>query len=310
MDYHETRSAVDTNLVPSAELSDADNSGSCAEAELYDRAVSHQKRSPGAPRLEYEPLRYVPGQIYHSASASVVALSQQLLQSRSVLSQKRDASPFRRSAIVETLLGAAFLIPSGGNTFLRSLWAEEAMNRAENMLELVQLLEKLSWTRTDSPLTLCLEAALAEQIATIFRSLNVEPEEPSKLCTNTLEGIVIGLTELFNPNGNEVIITEFAMLSLPASKRRAFVLAVVELVCQILLHQLRHQRHAQIHITLERRVGRKAFFRMEDTGRCIEANLPTTSVSIVARLVRLLETEILYRRSHLGGTAIEFLFPI
>jgi hypothetical protein len=45
--------------------------------------------------------------------------------------QKLDTPPFRRSAIVEILLGAASSIPSGGNTLLRSLWADGAMNRAE-----------------------------------------------------------------------------------------------------------------------------------------------------------------------------------
>ena len=55
------------------------------------------------------------------------------------------------------------------------------MNRAENMLELILLLEKHSWTKPDNPLTLHLEAALAEHIATIFRSLNVYPQEPSNM---------------------------------------------------------------------------------------------------------------------------------
>jgi hypothetical protein len=46
------------------------------------------------------------------------------------------------------------------------------------MLELILLLER---TKPDNPLTLRLEAALAEHIATIFRSLNVYPQEPSNM---------------------------------------------------------------------------------------------------------------------------------
>jgi hypothetical protein len=59
MDYHETRSAVDTNLVPNTELSDADNSGSCAGVESYDRAVSHHKR-PAGPNNSEKGLQRIP----------------------------------------------------------------------------------------------------------------------------------------------------------------------------------------------------------------------------------------------------------
>src|ERR1700737_2086449 len=113
MDYYAARSEVDKNLVAEVELFDADNSGSGARAEPYDGAGSRYKRSTGAFTSGCETSRYVPGEICLSASP-VVVLSQRLLQSRSpILPQKLDAPSFRRSAIVEIMLGAAFPIPSG-----------------------------------------------------------------------------------------------------------------------------------------------------------------------------------------------------
>jgi hypothetical protein len=286
MNHHAARLSVDKALV--------------GNVEIFDQITEGRALGPS----------YGTGQICLSAPTPVIALSQLLLRSRSILPQKLDAPSFRRGAIVEILLGAAFPIPYGRNTFLRSLWAEEAMNRAENMLELILLLEKHSWTKPDSPLTLRLEGALAKQIAAIFRSLNVRVGEPSQLCTDSLEGIVTGLAELFNPGSDElVVVTELAMLALPTSKRKALVLAAAELVSQFLLNKFRNRHSAQIRVTLERRAGRKALFLMEDPGRSIEAKLPTVSVSIVSRLARLLEAEVLYRRSRLGGTTTEFLFP-
>jgi hypothetical protein len=87
-------------------------------------------------------------------------------------------APWRRGV---PLLGAAFSILWAATHSCGLSGAEKAMNRAENMLELILLLEKHSWTKPDSPLTLRLEAALAEHIATIFRSLNVNPREPSNM---------------------------------------------------------------------------------------------------------------------------------
>jgi hypothetical protein len=125
------------------------------------------------------------------------------------------------------------------------------------------------------------------------------------------EASVLGLAELFNPDGDEIVtVTELAMLALSPYKRRAFILAVVELVSQILLHKFRNQRSAQIRITLERQIGRKALFRIEDAKYCIEASLPATSISIVSRLTHLLEAEVIYRRPHLGASKVEFFFPI
>lgn len=245
-----------------------------------------------------------------STDVSARALARRLLRSLPK-SSKADSISFRHGTVVQTLLGAAFPLPSGGRAFLRPLWAEEAMNRAMNTVQLVLLLGARSSKGPEIPLTQRLESALAETIAALFRSLHVLPETAVMPCAGPLSGIVTGLVELFSPGVSGITVTaNLTALALPAYRRRALVLAAAELVTQAILLGARGRRPGQILVALEPIGSRQALLSIEDDVHRADASPPVDRFGIVSGLAGLLEAEVTYRRSHLGGTAAELLFPI
>jgi hypothetical protein len=104
---------------------------------------------------------------------------------------------FRRHGLVETLFGAAFPIPPGGPASLRPIWADEAMSRANTMLQLVPMLDAQSDKAAQSALTLQLEHGLAKHIALLFRSLDALPETVRLPCAEPMHCLLISIAELF-----------------------------------------------------------------------------------------------------------------
>ena len=185
------------------------------------------------------------------------------------------------------------------------------MNRATNMLQLVLLLEESSGQEEGGGPRQRLELALAENIATLFRSLHVLPETMVLPCNETLIGIVSGLVELFTPTVGYIGLTmRVSALCLPAYKRRALVLAATEFVTQTILHSFSGLPQAQIRITLEPIGNLEAIFMLEHDGFCADPATLAQSFGIAETLTALMEAEVVYRRSCLGGILIEFLFPV
>ncbi len=230
---------------------------------------------------------------------------------RSAIASFRGNAPMRRTAMLGILFEAACPTSCGGRDVLRPLWAEEAMHRATNMLQFVLLLERESWTGSSNPVDIEIECAMARSLAAAFRSLDMSKEDALLPCAEPLRAVVSGLVALFGPiNGDITLRMDLVRLALPAYKRRALVLAANELVTNALKHAFRGCRAGAVSVTLDRVDCANGRLLVEDSGAGIDLTRPGVGCTIVAGLAGLLEADLLYRRSALGGTAAEFQFPI
>jgi two-component sensor histidine kinase len=221
------------------------------------------------------------------------------------------AFPLRRSAMLALLFEAASPTSCGGREVLRPLWAEEAMHRAANLLHFVLLLEQQTWSGPESRMTVQLEYALAKGLAASFRALDIVHEDAMLPCTDVLRAVVSFVVSLFGPTVGEVALrSDLIRLTLPAYKRRALVLAANELVSNALKHAFRGRARGQISVTLGRVGTDSMCLVVEDNGPGMALERPSASAAIVGGLAGLLEADLVYRRSALGGTAAEFQFPI
>jgi hypothetical protein len=217
---------------------------------------------------------------------------------------------FRRHGLIEILFGAAFPIPPGGPASLRPIWADEAMSRANTMLQLVLMLDAHSGNAPQSALTLQLEHALAKHIALLFRSLDALPETVRLPCAEPMHCLLTSIVELFRPAVGELdIVVDVAPLVLPAYKRRALVLAATQIVTAAILHGFRPRKHGRIRVVLSRAQGGSSTLVVEDDACSSARYLSEATFDAIDSLARLLEAEMVCRQSELGGAAIELRFP-
>jgi two-component sensor histidine kinase len=208
------------------------------------------------------------------------------------------------------LFDAAGPASCGGPDVLRPLWAEEAMHRSANLLQLALALERLTWNGIESEMTGRLEYALAEGLAASYRSLDIGRQDELLSCNETLRAVVANLVALFGPTVGEISLkTDLMRLSLPAYKRRALVLVASELVINALKHAFPDRQSGRIAVALGRVDAATVRLAVEDDGRGFALLRPGTGLAIVGGLAGLLEADLVYRRSALGGTAAEFQLP-
>ena len=229
---------------------------------------------------------------------------------------KRVDGPFRRGALVGTLFRSAFPVQMGGVPALQPLFAAEAMSRARTMLGLVLLLEQNSWHGDKpwypnvSPLTLHLELAVAKSIVSLFDALAVDSGHDARPCNEILAGLLSGFVELFGPGvGHLSLDLEAETLHLAGFKRRALVLAAIDLINRSMLHGLRRPHRGHFRATLRRSAGRRAEFTLEHHDRTVELAPPRESFGILGMMAALLEADLVCRRSPMGGSTIELQFP-
>ncbi|HVJ51722.1 MAG TPA: hypothetical protein VM689_04635 [Aliidongia sp.] len=215
-----------------------------------------------------------------------------------------------RGTMLGILFDAASPIARGGLPALRPLWAEEAMNRAANLLRLVLLLEYRRWAGGQSPTDLALECAHAMALAGFYGSLDVDHGDNVVPCTALLRGLMERLVKLFGPTvGRVTLSVELDRLMLPADKRRALALMSSELIIHALLDGFRGRDQAVIAATLECGSDGQIRFRIEDDGEPpASSNRPGSSHAMIGTLAGVLDAEIVYRRSPMGGMTAEFLF--
>lgn len=219
--------------------------------------------------------------------------------------------PQHRGFLLSVLVNAASPMTCGGRPVLYPLWAEEALNRAINMCQLTLMLEWRRWHGVDTPVDYQYELARAGRLATCFQALDINDEAAVLPCAEILYETASCLVELFGPAVGQVILTaELDQLALPAYRRRALVLAAAALVSRTLLHGFRQRSEGQIVITLGRDDSHHALFFMEDDGYGFGPEHASGSHEIIAGLTALLEADVVYRHSDMGGTAAEVRFPI
>ncbi len=216
-----------------------------------------------------------------------------------------------RGYLLNMLVNAASPVTCGGRPVLYPLWAEEALNRAINMCQLTLMLEWRRWHGVDALIDHQHELARASRLATCFHALDIKDEAAVLPCTDILHETASCLVDLFGPAVGQVILTaELDRLALPAYRRRALVLAAAALVTRTLLHAFRRRSEGQIVITLGRDDPHHALFLIEDDGCEFGPDRACATHEIVAGLTALLEADVVYRHSEMGGTAAEVRFPI
>lgn len=218
-----------------------------------------------------------------------------------------DRAARRRSALIDTLFIAAFPIPGDGRSFLRPLWADEAMNRASDSLQLVLMLERSAW-QDPRHIGASLELELARKLAGIFHSLQLTPESAKLPATDALKGVLCGMAGLFGPAiGTVELDLSLTPIRLAPYRRRALVLVAAEIMTKALLWSVRTE--LRVRAVLDFTADRQLRLLVEHDGFLPEAISDNRSSDIVSGLAALLEAELVYRRSQRGGTAIELLLP-
>jgi len=182
------------------------------------------------------------------------------------------------------------------------------MHRAHVFVRLLAL-EHAHWDTADrTPLEKAIESVLARDLASLIKSLETTNEMAILPCARVLRDIVRDIDALFGTVAGEVTLyTDIASVALPAYKRRALVLAAVELVANALLHGFRGRSGGRIEVTLKL-LGARASLRVTDDGVGFTAHPPALHFGIAATLADLLEGELAYDRI-CGRTTAAIVFP-
>jgi hypothetical protein len=217
----------------------------------------------------------------------------------------------RWDRVLGILLDAARPAECGGRAVLRPLWAEETMHRAYSLLQLAARMEPLVTATGVGRVALALDCAIAEDLATLFRSLTIVSDQQQLPCATVLRDVTRNLVALFGAGARHVAITtEVERLSLPAYKRRALVLAASELTVNALRHAFPGQCDGRIGIALKLVGATHARLSVADNGIGFVADCLAARRGIVGGLADLLEADLVYRRPASGGTIAEIAFPL
>lgn len=214
-----------------------------------------------------------------------------------------------RGSLLGVLFDSSSPLTCGGPSTLCSLWMAEAMNRAKNMCQLVMLLEQHRWTGSQIGVHYRAELACANQLASNIRALEINDDEALLPCSELMCEVSSCLVALFRPALGQISLqTACERVLLLAYRRRALILAAMELVTQTLLHAFdrQGQGHLSVSIAPDRRGN--AILIVEDSGTGLRFDTQA-SRRIVADLVGLLGGDIAYHRSAMGGTATKVRFP-
>jgi hypothetical protein len=220
----------------------------------------------------------------------------------------RQVSP-RYLAILTILLESAAPGPFGGRSLLWPLWANEAMQRAYNFLDLTIRLSACAPEDCDNHVAMALDAGNVAALAKSFRALDIVNEEEFLPCSKVLGINARGLIELFGPTvGSVLLSTKLERLALPAFKRRALVLLCSELLVNALRHAFESQTEGLITVTLSSVDGHHGRLVVADNGRGVAKVSTRPGSGIAFDLALLLEGDIRYRELVGSGTMVEVTF--
>jgi hypothetical protein len=189
------------------------------------------------------------------------------------------------------------------------LWCREAINRAQNLLELFILIETARWHQLGPSIGSCLDQARASTLFDLYQSLEGCDASGLMPCTPLIRGISSGLVDLFGKAVNDLKIDlKLSSVSLTALKRRALVLMVSELVIDLIIEAFPHKQRAVIFVKLES-LGAGVFcLTVHSNSISLPENKLCNSMSLTSQLASILNGEIIYRRSNSGGTRVEIEF--
>ena len=152
-----------------------------------------------------------------------------------------------RRAMLGALLGATVPQVPHNMSSLRPLWADEAMQRAYDLVAMFSMLDccGVSLFGPEG------EWQIVSHLARIYSSLEIADNETRQTCSTDLRDIVRNLTELFAPIADSITLyTTIEHLSLAPLKRRALVLAAAKLVLEALRRASTSGRAARLTVAL------------------------------------------------------------
>ena len=241
---------------------------------------------------------------------ALAALGTQSMFDR-IASQALSVSP-KVGDVFNILLGTTLQPRRRGCKVLQPLWVEEAVHRAYNFVRLVDVRHDRSGSagnKRDLGDAVAWEDAIACDLAGCFEALAAGGERDLLPCATILHGAVSGLVALFGCPANISLESRIDNLQLPGYKRRALVLATVELVCNALLHGFPAPASGQIEVHLIASGSQSACLRVADNGVGFLRSQPNLARGVASGLADLLEAELGYDRTA-GWTIAEVTFPV
>jgi hypothetical protein len=196
-----------------------------------------------------------------------------------------------------------------GSQVLRPLWAEEAMHRAYSFMRLVDRRNSRDLASSGNRIAAKLENAFARNLVRRFRELETGAEREVLPCSSLLRDIVSGFVALFGEPANIAMRSTIKNVALPDYKRRALVLAAVELVSNALLHAFQGRESGRIEVALSICGPSSMCLRVADNGIGFTGPQPNLQCGVAAGLAELLEAQLTYHRIT-GWTIAEINFPV
>jgi len=220
--------------------------------------------------------------------------------------------PPKAGDILDVLLGSTLLPQNRGCEVLHPLWMEEAVHRAYNFVRLVDARDsrdRAAGSMRDLDHAVAWEDAITCDLADCFEALTTGQERDLLPCATILLGAAAGLGALFASTENITIESRIDDVQLPGYKRRALVLATVELICNALLHGFPARASGQIEVHLAADGAGSACLRVTDNGVGLVDRVPNLARGVAAGLAGLLEADLTYDRIA-GWTIAEVAFPL
>ena len=224
-----------------------------------------------------------------------------------------DAAPVsvQRLTLLGLLLDATLPAASSGCAALRPLWANEAMQRAQNMVRLVVALDRREPAIHAEPGRLQMECRIAAELASVYRALDLADDTAVLPCSPMLRTAVRDLIELFGPSdGQGWPRTSIERLALPGYKCRALVLAACALVIDVLSRVSIGRANGCVAVRLRQTGPAQALLSVADDGWGRLQDRREPPGDILSDLAALLECDPAYRVTELGGFVTELTFPI
>jgi hypothetical protein len=225
--------------------------------------------------------------------------------------RKNDALAAWWADLLPTLLEPIGPCSWGGKQVLWPIWADEMIYRNYTMLQLVSLLATHFESEHDSSFCFRLNSKLGVDLTTSMRKLVISNDSECLPCSAILRTIACTLLELFGPLlGNIAIKTRIEPMRLPAYRRRALALIGFDLISLMLIHGICDLEEASIQVELVRISRSRGRFAIKHGGLRGQIPMSQEWSQIGQDLASLLETEIIYRGSPFGRSAVEVEFPI
>jgi hypothetical protein len=189
------------------------------------------------------------------------------------------------------------------------LWAYEAVQRAFDMARLVARLDRAAPLFPSDLAAASAERGLATEMATIFCALDEASDAPVMPCSDPLRTLARDLVELFGPIVGQVRLrTVIEPLALPASQRRALVLAGCALVTDALGSEV-FGGDRGLTVTLTRVDAAHARLRVVDDGWRMRGSARIQPSAVAVELASVFACEPVCRVGIAGGMAVELTFP-